>query len=139
MDKLDRFAKRFADEMNESDRSRYYKFGDRVIRISDHIANHSGFTISIITPTTHSCGMYIIHNKEIGSVRAVEYEDMKTLIKSFRILAGNKLAPAKLRRKETEQTLRLQKKIKEQRRIINDLLNKVKKYQARMAKLCASE
>lgn len=38
MDKLDRFAKRFADEVNESIRSRYYRFGDWIIRISDHIA-----------------------------------------------------------------------------------------------------
>ncbi len=138
MDKLDRFAKRFADEVRISQRSRYYKFGNWVIRISDHIATHSGFTISIITPTIHSCGMYIMHNKETGSVSAIEYEALKTLIKSFRILAGCKMTPAKLKNEYAGEKRTLQKKISEQKRVINDLMNKIKKYQARMAKLCAS-
>lgn len=129
MDKLDRFTKRFADEMNESARSRYYRFGDWVIRISDHIANSSNFTMSIITPTVHSCGMYILHNKEQNTVCAIAYEDLKTLIKSFRILSGNKLSPAKLKREqiqfEKERIRKYQKKISEQKRMIRGLMNKL--------------
>lgn len=129
MDKLDRFAKRFADEMNESARSRYYRFGDWIIRISDHIATSSSFTMSIITPTVHSCGMYILHNKEQNTVCAVAYEDLKILIRSFRILSGNKLSPAKLRREqiqfEKERIKKYQKKISEQKRTIRSLMSKL--------------
>lgn len=129
MDKLDRFAKRFADEMNESARSRYYRFGDWVIRISDHIATSSSFTMSIITPTVHSCGMYILHNKEQQTVCAIAYEDLKTLIRSFRILSGNKLSPAKLKRDqvqfEKERIRKYQKKISEQKRVIRSLMDKL--------------
>lgn len=129
MDKLDRFAKRFADEMNESARSRYYRFGDWVIRISDHIATSSSFTMSIITPTVYSCGMYILHNKEQNTVCAIAYEDLKTLIKSFRILSGNKLSPAKLKREQVqfEQELikKYRKKISEQKRVIHSLMDKL--------------
>lgn len=129
MDKLDRFAKRFADEMNESARSRYYRFGDWIIRISDHIATSSSFTMSIITPTVHSCGMYILHNKEQQTVCAIAYEDLKTLIKSFRILSGNKLSPAKLKREQIQfEKVRIekyQKKIREQKRVIHSLMDKL--------------
>ena len=129
-DKLDRFAKRFADEVNESVRSRYYRFGDWVIRISDHIATSSSFTMSIITPTVHSCGMYILHNKEQNTVCAIAYEDLKTLIKSFRILSGNKLTPAKLKKGqvlfEKERIKKYQKKISEQKKVIRSLTDKLK-------------
>ena len=130
MDKLDRFAKRFADEMNKSARSRYYRFGDWIIRISDHIATSSSFTMSIITPTVHSCGMYILHNKGQNTVCAIEYEDLKTLIKSFRILSGNKLTPAKLKKEqglfEKERIKKYQKKISEQKKVIRSLTDKLK-------------
>lgn len=129
-DKLDRFAKRFADEVNESTRSRYYRFGDWVIRISDHIATSSSFTMSVITPTVHSCGMYILHDKERNTVCAIAYEDLKTLIKSFRILSGNKLAPAKLKKGqilfEKYRIKKYQKKISEQKRTIHILMDKLK-------------
>ena len=129
MDKLDRFTKRFADEMNESARSRYYRFGDWVIRISDHIATSSDFTMSIITPTVHSCGMYVLHNKEQNTVCAIAYEDLKTLIRSFRVLSGNKLTPAKLKREqvqfEKELIGKYQKKIREQKRTIRSLMDKL--------------
>lgn len=146
MDKLDRFAKRFADEMNKSARSRYYRFGDWVIRISDHIATSSSFTMSIITPTVHSCGMYILHNKEQNTVCAIAYEDLKTLIKSFRILSGNKLSPAKLRKEQIQlererkkQLKKYQKKISEQKRTIHDLTNKLTKLSKNgKAKICSS-
>lgn len=129
-DKLDRFAKRFADEINESARSRYYRFGDWIIRISDHIATSSSFTMSIITPTVHSCGMYILHNKEQNTVCAIAYEDLKTLIKSFRILSGNKLTPAKLKKEqvlfEKKRIKKYQKKISEQKKVIRSLMDKLK-------------
>lgn len=129
MDKLDRFAKRFADEMNESARSKYYKFGDWVIRISDHIATSSDFTMSIITPTVHSCGMYVLHNKAQNTVCAIAYEDLKTLIRSFRILSGNKLPPAKLKREqiqfEQELIRKYRKKISEQKKTIRGLMSKL--------------
>lgn len=129
MDKLDRFAKRFADDMNKSARSRYYRFGDWVVRISDHIATSSNFTMSIITPTVHSCGMYVLHNKEQNTICAIAYEDLKTLIKSFRILSGNKLSPAKLKREqnqfEKEQIKKYQKKIREQKKVIRSLMDKL--------------
>ena len=115
--------------MNESARSRYYRFGDWVIRISDHIATSSSFTMSIITPTVHSCGMYILHNKEQQTVCAIAYEDLKTLIRSFRILSGNKLSPAKLKRDqvqfEKERIRKYQKKISEQKRVIRSLMDKL--------------
>lgn len=129
-DKLDRFAKRFADEINESARSRYYRFGDWIIRISDHIATSSSFTMSIITPTVHSCGMYILHNKEQNTVCAIAYEDLKTLIKSFRILSGNKLTPDKLKKEqvlfEKKRIKKYQKKISEQKKVIRSLMDKLK-------------
>lgn len=129
MDKLDRFAKKFADNVNITQRSRYYQFGNWVIRISDHLSQSSDFTISIITLTIHSLGMYVIHNKETNTVSIVEYEDLKTLVKSFRILAGNKLTPAKLRSTvqiaHSEQIEKLKHRIVEQRRVINDLQTKL--------------
>jgi hypothetical protein len=85
--------------------------------------------MSIITPTVHSCGMYILHNKEQNTVCAIAYEDLKTLIKSFRILSGSKLTPAKLKREqilfEKERIRKYQKKISEQKRVIRSLMDKL--------------
>ena len=133
MDKLDRFICKYADEHTESERSRYYRFGDWIIRISDHIALSSNFTISIITPTIHTCNMYVIHTKD-AKARAIDYEDLKILIKSFRILAGTKMTPSKLKRElKTQQNVvkKYQKKIRNQKQQIKDLTTKLQKAKPR--------
>lgn len=127
MDKLDRFICKHADEYTESERSRYYRFGDWIIRVSDHIALSSNFTISIITPTIHSCNMYVIHTKD-AKARAIDYEDLKNLVKSFRVLAGTKMTPSKLKREMKAQQdviKKYQKKIRNQKQTIKDLTNKM--------------
>ena len=134
MDKLDRYAKRFADEVQYSDRSHYYRFGDWILRVSDHIATTSSFTFSVLTPTVHSCGMYILHNKSNNTVIAVEYEEIKHLIHSLRLLAGCRLTEAKLKREKirAEKTLldKYRRKCKNQKTVIanlNKTLQKLKK------------
>lgn len=129
MDKLDRFIRKYADKHTESERSRYYWFGDWIIRVSDHIALSSTFTVSIITPTVHTCNMYVIHTKD-AKARAIDYEDLKILVRSFRILSGTKMTPSKLKREARAQQdviKKYQKKIRNQKQTIKDLTTKLQK------------
>ena len=53
-DKLERYITKIAEEygatIEKSPRSRYFKFNDRVLRLSNHIGKNSSGAISIIVP-----------------------------------------------------------------------------------------
>lgn len=44
--KVFRYAKKYSDEVIESQRSRYYHFGNHILRISDHIGKLSDGNVS---------------------------------------------------------------------------------------------
>lgn len=83
MHKVDKYCKRFTKDVIISDRSRYYKFGSQILRISDHIGSNSSGNYSIII----SNNGYILHNHESGLVKIISYNDIKALIKGISLCA----------------------------------------------------
>ena len=79
MHKLDKYCRRFADDVIESDRSRYYKINNHVLRISDHIGMNSSGLFSIVIKGNQ----YILHHPNSGSVEILDYNEVKAFVKIF--------------------------------------------------------
>lgn len=80
--KVFRYAKKYSDEVIESQRSRYYHFGNHILRISDHIGKLSDGNVSIIIDKK---GHYMIHEHKTGSIIAATYDQVKTFIRGMGI------------------------------------------------------
>ena len=70
-----------------SDRSKYYNFNGRVIRVSDHVGKNSSGIISVIIPG-NSKKDYIVHFHSNGNLLHFNYQELKAFLQSF-ILIGN--------------------------------------------------
>lgn len=71
-----------------SDRSKYYNFNGRVIRVSDHVGKNSSGIISVIIPG-NSKKDYIVHFHSNGSILYFNYVDLKAFLQSFILLGNN--------------------------------------------------
>ena len=103
-DKLERYIKRYIHakdlRITECDRSTYYRFNDRTVRISDHVSKSSDGDVSIIFDSSDK-GYYIVHAAKTNELSVITYEEVKLLIKSISLmpplvnLITQKLAPDK--------------------------------------------
>lgn len=80
--KLHKYLKTKCDGYVESKRSIYYRFGQHVLRLSDHIGKNSSGSYSIIVDKR---GNYLLHTHSSGSVTHITYEEVKTFIKAIDI------------------------------------------------------
>jgi hypothetical protein len=78
--KLHKYLKSKCEEYIESKRSIYYKFGQHVLRLSDHIGKNSSGSYSIIVDKR---GNYLLHTHSSGAVTHITYEEVKTFIKAI--------------------------------------------------------
>ena len=85
LDKIEKYLKRYSTNIEESERSRYFKLNGCTIRVSDHFSVNSACYISILIPT-NECGSYIITNPRTAKVAVVNYEELKGIVKSLAII-----------------------------------------------------
>lgn len=79
MHKLDKYCRRYTDDIVTSDRSRYYKMNNHILRISDHIGQSSSGIFSIIIKDD----VYLLHHPTTGSIEILNYEEAKAFVKIF--------------------------------------------------------
>ena len=85
LNKIEKYLKRFTSEVEESERSRYFKLNGCVIRVSDHFAIGSVCYISILLPTNdNKC--YVITNHKTAKIAVVNYDELKGIVKSLAII-----------------------------------------------------
>ena len=80
INKIDKYLKKFATNIEYSVKSRYYTLPTGVIRVSDHIGRNSNAIISIIITDKNE---YILHKHSSGELSNISYNDLKKLVKSL--------------------------------------------------------
>ena len=87
--KIERYIERYCRKMITkkvySQRSTYYHFGNKCIRVSDHVALNSNGHLSIILDC-HDESHFIVHAIITGEVSVVTYEELKEIIRCMRLL-----------------------------------------------------
>lgn len=83
MHKLDKYLQKLTKDYVISVKSRYYKFNNTILRVSDHIGKNSEGNYSIIISNEN----YILHNHKNGLLSVISYEECLCLIKSINILS----------------------------------------------------
>ena len=82
---IERYCRQLITKKIYSERSTYYHFGSRIIRVSDHIAIHSNGHLSIILDS-HDTEHFIVHAVISGEISVLNYKELKELIRSIRLL-----------------------------------------------------
>ena len=82
---IERYCKQLITKTVYSDRSTYYHFGHRIIRISDHVAFKSDGHLSIILDS-HDTEHFIVHAVSSGEISVVNYKELKEIIRTLRLL-----------------------------------------------------
>ena len=80
MNKVDKYLKRFTNDIEYSARSRYYKLPCGIVRVSDHIGRNSNAMLSIIITDDDE---YVLHEHSNGKLKPITYKNLKKLILSF--------------------------------------------------------
>ena len=87
--KIERYIERYCRKMITkkvySQRSTYYHFGNKCIRVSDHVALNSDGHLSIILDC-HDESHFIVHAVITGEISVVTYEELKEIIRCMRLL-----------------------------------------------------
>lgn len=87
--KIERYIERYCSKMITkkvySQRSTYYHFGNKCIRVSDHVALNSDGHLSIILDC-HDESHFIVHAVITGEISVVTYEELKEIIRCMRLL-----------------------------------------------------
>ena len=81
MHKLDKYLKKICPECIESSRSRYYRFNNYILRVSDHIGANSSGSYSIIISNDN----YILHTHCNGSVVILTCKQILMFVKTVKI------------------------------------------------------
>ncbi len=82
---MERYLKAEVIGYSKTQKSRYYKFNTRIIRISDHISNNSDGDISIILDS-HDTTHFIVHAVRTGEISVLTYPEVRQLIRSIKLL-----------------------------------------------------
>lgn len=129
---LSRLVKKYNGSMTESEHSRYYKFGTKILRVSDHISKNSKCAFAIILSSAPGDQPYIIHCFENRVLSSVNYNQLKEFVRSFIqiggfcCLANTKSGSLKVNTLTTD-TKVLNDKILNQRATIKTLEDRIKK------------
>lgn len=92
-EKIERFITKIAEEygatIEKSNRSRYFKFNGRVLRLSNHIGKNSSGAISIIVPyaTNAENEQFILHVHSTGNIQTVTLQQLKEFIRTFALIS----------------------------------------------------
>ncbi len=92
-EKIERFITKIAEEygatIEKSNRSRYFKFNDRVLRLSNHIGKNSSGAISIIVPygVSNEEQLFILHVHSTGNIQTVTLPQLKEFIRTFALIS----------------------------------------------------
>ena len=92
-EKIERFITKIADEygatIEKSNRSRYFKFNGRVLRLSNHIGKNSSGAISIIVPyaTNTENEQFILHVHSTGNIQTVTLQQLKEFVRTFALIS----------------------------------------------------
>jgi hypothetical protein len=92
-EKIERFITKIADEygatIEKSNRSRYFKFNGRVLRLSNHIGKNSSGAISIIVPYTTNTEneQFILHVHSTGNIQTVTLQQLKEFVRTFALIS----------------------------------------------------
>lgn len=78
---LDRYVKKYHGTLCESEKSRYYSFRGRILRVSDHVGINSG-NMSILLDSSDQ-GHYLVHGHTSGNVSVLNYEQTKEFVRTF--------------------------------------------------------
>jgi hypothetical protein len=79
---LDRLCKKYNGRVIESEKSRYYTFNNRTLRVSNHVSKNSSGSISIVFDGFDP-GNYIICGHNSGNIFIINYEHLKVFVKNF--------------------------------------------------------
>lgn len=82
--KLHKYLKLKSDEYLISKRSIYHRFGQYVLRFSDHIGKTSSGTYSIIVDKRDN---YLLHTHGSGHIISITYEEAKDFVRSLYLCA----------------------------------------------------
>ena len=80
--KFQNYLKKYSDDVTESQRSDYYRFGTHIIRVSDHIGKNSDGHFSIIVDKNNN---YMIHDHHTNGIIVADYDKIKALIRTMSI------------------------------------------------------
>ena len=92
-EKLETYITKIAEEygatIEKSPRSRYFKFNDRVLRLSNHIGKNSSGAISIIVPygTTSKDEVFILHVHSTGNIQTLTLTQVKEFVRTFAMVS----------------------------------------------------
>ena len=92
-EKVERYITKIAEEygatIEKSPRSRYFKFNDRVLRLSNHIGKNSSGAISIIVPygTTQKDDIFILHVHSTGNIQTIDLTQLKEFVRTFALVS----------------------------------------------------
>lgn len=70
---------------SSTQKSRYYRFNTRILRISDHVASTSDGDISVILDS-HDPSNFIVHAVKTGEISVLTYAEVRQLIRSIALL-----------------------------------------------------
>lgn len=82
---IERYCRKMITKVVHSQRSTYYHFGNKCIRVSDHVALKSDGHLSIILDC-HDEEHFIVHAVITGEISVVTYEELKEIIRCMRLL-----------------------------------------------------
>ena len=91
-EKVERYITKIAQDygasIEKSNRSTYFKFNDRVLRLSNHIGKNSSGAISIIIPygTTEN-DAFILHVHSTGNIQTLNISQLKEFIRTFALVS----------------------------------------------------
>lgn len=81
-DKVDKYLLKMSDgDCLDSGRSRYYRIGGKIIRVSDHIGTNSDGEYHIIIRPNG----YLVHHPSTGTINIVNYEQVKEFLRVFKL------------------------------------------------------
>lgn len=92
-EKVERYITKIAEEygatIEKSPRSRYFKFNDRVLRLSNHIGKNSSGAISIIVPygSTQKDDVFILHVHSTGNIQTIDLMQLKEFVRTFALVS----------------------------------------------------
>lgn len=80
--KLNNYISKRCDKIIRSKRSNYYRFGNQVLRVSDHIGVQSSGHFSIIVDKRNN---YMLHSHKTGVITALTYDKVKEFVNGMAI------------------------------------------------------
>lgn len=80
--KVNNYISKRCDKVIKSKNSNYYKFGNQILRVSNHVGTQSSGTFSIIVDKKDN---YMLHSHRTGMITTLSYDQVKDFIKGIAI------------------------------------------------------